>query len=353
MSSAAAASAPPIADVPAPSWRHRRRTVMLAAPALVVGVAGIAASGVANIGQRLAAPRPAWIILAGGLELASALGFVAIFQLAFGEWLPRRTSMRTGLTVLAATILVPAGGLVAIAIGARALRSRGMSATKTRSRAIALLIITNAPNLIVMGVVGVALAAGALDGPHAPLLTIVPAAIAFGVIGVTAAIPTVSHQRAAPVSLTIIRRAVSATGTQLELGVLEAGALLSRRSWKLLGAALYYAADNAVLWAMFRAFGHAHPPITTLAMAYLIGSAAGSLPVPGGIGVVEGGMIGALVLYGAPAACAGVAVLAYRAVSTGLPLALGGVGVLALCRPGRSSVRAEEGLKRRFERHGR
>jgi hypothetical protein len=50
-----------------------------------------------------------------------------------------------------------------------------------------------------------------------------------------------------------------------------------------------------------------------------------TLPVPGGIGVVEGGMIGLLVLYGAPAICAGIAVLAYRAVSTGLPLALGAI----------------------------
>ncbi len=44
-------------------------------------------------------------------------------------------------------------------------------------------------------------------------------------------------------------------------------------------------------------------------------------------------MIGLLVLCGTRAICAGVAVLACRAVSTGLPLALGGVGLLALGRP--------------------
>jgi uncharacterized membrane protein YbhN (UPF0104 family) len=71
-------------------------------------------------------------------------------------------------------------------------------------------------------------------------------------------------------------------------------------------------------------------------MAYLIGSAAASLPVPAGIGVVDGGMIGALVLYGAPAVCAGIAVLAYRAVSSGLPLALGGVASLGLYRRAQS-----------------
>jgi uncharacterized membrane protein YbhN (UPF0104 family) len=323
-------------DSPARRARHhRRRMVALALLALAAGAGAIAASGVANIGERLAGGQPTWLIVAGGLELMSALGFVATFQLAFGEWLPRRTSVRTGLTVLAATILVPAGGLLAIGIGARALRSRGVPAAKTGSRAIAFLLITNAPNLVVLGALGIALGAGLLDGPHALLLTIVPAAVAFAVVGMTILLPAFSHQRAAGPSLGIARRVLSATGSRLELGVLDARALLMGRSWKLLGAAIYYAADNAVLWATFKAFGHAHPPLATFAMAYLIGSAAGSLPVPGGIGVVEGGMIGALVLYGAPAACAGIAVLAYRAISTGVPLALGGAGLLTLCRPGR------------------
>jgi uncharacterized membrane protein YbhN (UPF0104 family) len=315
--------------------RRPNRTVLLTILALGGGVAAVLVSGAANVGGRLARGRPVWIVLAAGLELASALGFVATFQLVFGQWLPRRMSLRAGLVMLAATILVPAGGLVAVGVGTRALRRRGIPTSATGSRAIAFLLITNAPNLIVLGVLGTALGAGLLDGPHAPVLTVVPGAIALSLIGLTVLLPKVSHQRGAPTSLRIAKRAISAATTQLELGVLEARALVGGRSLKLLGSAVYYAADNAVLWATFRAFGHADPPIATFAMAYLIGSAAGSLPVPGGIGVVEGGMIGALVLYGAPAACAGIAVLAYRAVSTGLPLALGGVGLLTLLRPAR------------------
>jgi uncharacterized membrane protein YbhN (UPF0104 family) len=322
------------------------RTLLLAILALGAGVAAALVSGAANIGGRLARGRPVWIVLAAGLELASALGFVATFQLVFGQWLPRRMSLRAGLVMLAATILVPAGGLVAVGVGTRALRRRGIPATTTGSRAIAFLLITNAPSLIVLGVLGMALGAGLLDGPHAPVLTVLPAAIALSVIGLTVFLPKVSRQRDAPTSLRIAKRAVSSATTQLELGVLEARALLRGRSLKLLGAAAYYAADNAVLWATFRAFGHAHPPIATFAMAYVIGSAAGSLPVPGGIGVVEGGMIGALVLYGAPAGCAGIAVLAYRAVSTGLPLALGGVGLLTLCRPAPRRLDLRRGQRR-------
>jgi uncharacterized membrane protein YbhN (UPF0104 family) len=238
--------------------------------------------------------------------------------------------LRMGLAVRAATILLPAGGLVAIGAGARALRRGGMPDAKTGPRVVAFLLITNAPNLIVLGVLGIALGAGLLDGPHGTILTIIPAAIALSAISLTMLLPMVSHQRAARAPLKFPRRVVSAAARQLELGVIEAQALASGRGWRLLGAVAYYAFDNAVLWATFKAFGHTHPPIATLVMAYLIGSVTGSLPTPAGIGVVEGGMIGLFVLYGTPAICAGIAVLAYRAVSTGLPLSLGGIALLAL-----------------------
>ena len=315
-----------------PGRRARRRIMVLAGFALVAGFAVAAVSGAAGIGARLAHGRPAWLIVAAGLELISALGFVAAFQLVFGEWLSGWMSVRVGLAVRAATIVLPAGGLLAIGVGARALRRRGMPRAKTGCRTVAFLLITNAPNLIVLAVVGLALGTGLLDGPHAPALTLLPGAIALGAIGLTLLLPVLSHQRAADRSPRARGRVISMLATQLELGVIETRMLLSGGDWKLLGVFAYYAADNAVLWATFKAFGHAHPPISTLILAYLIGSAAGSLPVPAGIGVVEGGMIGLLVFYGAPVICAGIAVLAYRAVSTALPLALGGAAVLTLRR---------------------
>jgi uncharacterized membrane protein YbhN (UPF0104 family) len=300
--------------------------------ALVAAAAVVSLSGAAKIGDRLASGRPAWIALAAGFELLSVLGFATAFQLVFGDWLPKRMSLRTGLTVCAATILIPAGGILAIGAGARALRRRGMSVTKTRSRAIAFLLITNAPNAVVLGALGIALGTGLLDGPHTASLTIVPAVIALSAIGLTMLLPLVSLQRVSRARLGIAHRVVCFVATELKLGVMEALALVRGGSWKLLGAVAYYAFDNAVLWAAFKAFGHTDPPIATLVLAYLIGSAAGSLPVPAGIGVVEGGMLGLLVLFGAPAICAGIAVLAYRAVSTGLTLALGGAAFLKIGR---------------------
>jgi len=318
----------------------QRRVVVLVMLALVAVAVLAVASEAAGISSRLSEGRPAWLILAAGFELVSALGFVVAFQAVFGEWLPKRMILRTGLAVRAATILLPAGGLVAIGVGAGVLRRGGMPRAKTGPRTVAFLLITNAPNLIVLGVLGIALGVGLLDGPHGTILTIIPAAIALSAISLTMLLPMVSHQRRVGGALKFPRRVVSVAARQLELGVIEARALVSGRGWRLLGAVAYYAFDNAVLWATFKALGHTHPPIATLVMAYLIGSATGSLPTPAGIGAVEGGMIGLFVLYGTPAICAGIAVLAYRAVSTGVPLSLGGVALLAI------GQRAPRGRKR-------
>jgi uncharacterized protein (TIRG00374 family) len=56
------------------------------------------------------------------------------------------------------------------------------------------------------------------------------------------------------------------------------------------------------------------------------------LPLPGGVGGVEGGMIGAFAAFGQPASVALVAVLAYRLVSFWLPTVVGAPAYLALRR---------------------
>ena len=60
-------------------------------------------------------------------------------------------------------------------------------------------------------------------------------------------------------------------------------------------------------------------------MGYLIGQLGGLLPIPGGIGGIDGGLIGTLIVYGAPAAVAAAAVLAYRVILFWLPLLAGAV----------------------------
>ena len=117
-----------------------------------------------------------------------------------------------------------------------------------------------------------------------------------------------------------------------ERRVQEATCLLRSGNARLLAGAIgYLAFDLVVFWACFRAFGPA-PALGSLLLAYLFGQLGALIPVPGGIGGVDAGLIGALVLYGTPAATAAVGVLAYRAVLLGVPAALGGTAFVALRR---------------------
>ena len=84
----------------------------------------------------------------------------------------------------------------------------------------------------------------------------------------------------------------------------------------------------AVLWAAFQAFGEA-PPTAVLIQAFFVGMLGNLLPIPGGVGGVEGGMIGAFAAFGVDAGLAVVAVLVFRAFTFWLPLL---PGVIAFFR---------------------
>ena len=85
------------------------------------------------------------------------------------------------------------------------------------------------------------------------------------------------------------RRAAAVAG-----GVRGAVAMLRRLDPALLGALAWWAFDIAVLWACFHAFGEP-PPLAVVVMAYFTGMLGNLLPLPGGVGGVEGGMIAAFI----------------------------------------------------------
>jgi uncharacterized membrane protein YbhN (UPF0104 family) len=91
----------------------------------------------------------------------------------------------------------------------------------------------------------------------------------------------------------------------------------------LLGAIGYLGFDIAVLWATLHAVGYT-PALGTLLLGYIVGYLANLIPIPGGIGVLEGGLAGTLILYGAPPAQTAAGVLIYHAIAFWLP-SLGGL----------------------------
>ena len=99
----------------------------------------------------------------------------------------------------------------------------------------------------------------------------------------------------------------------------------------ILGSIAFWAFNVAVLWASFRAFGDA-PPWAVLTMAFFVGMLGNLLPLPGGVGGVDGGMIGALIAFGVDGGLAVVAVLTYRAFAFWLPTIPGAIAFFQLQR---------------------
>jgi len=97
------------------------------------------------------------------------------------------------------------------------------------------------------------------------------------------------------------------------------------------GAVLFWAAQVGVLWASFRAFGDA-PPLAVLTQAFFVGMFGNLLPMPGGVGGVEGGMIAALAAFEVDAGQAVVAVLLFRAITFWLPMIPGVIAYFQLRR---------------------
>jgi uncharacterized membrane protein YbhN (UPF0104 family) len=123
--------------------------------------------------------------------------------------------------------------------------------------------------------------------------------------------------------------ALSAGAATVADGVRGALAMLRRLDPSLLGAVAWWGFDIAVLWACLEAFGEA-PPVPAIVMAYFTGMLGNLLPLPGGVGGVEGGMIGALIAFGVPGGLAVVSVLTYRAIAFWLPTVPGVIAYLQL-----------------------
>ena len=86
-----------------------------------------------------------------------------------------------------------------------------------------------------------------------------------------------------------------------------------------------------MLWACFKAIGHA-PPIAVIVLAYQLGYLANVLPIPGNIGTLEAGFVGMLVLYGARATPSAAAAVVYHAIALWIPATWGTVAFIRLRR---------------------
>jgi uncharacterized protein (TIRG00374 family) len=319
----------------------RRKLIGITAATIAAGVAAwFLAPKVGEIGHtwtRVSSGDPVWLLAAVGLEVLSFIGYVALFRAVFVRSESRidwRESYEITMAGLAATRLLAAGGAGGVALTAWALKRSGMDGRTVTKRMTAFLVILYGVYMAALVVGGLGLWIGIFHG-HAPVaLTLIPAAFGAAVIGGALLMARVRPVSSAPASSADERRfraKLRRLALSVAAGVRGAIGLARSRQPGLLGAFAWWGFDIAVLWASFHAFGIA-PPIAVIVMGYFVGTLANTLPLPGGIGGVDGGMIGAFLAFGVDPGTAVLAVLTYRAIAFWLPTLPGLVAYFQLRR---------------------
>jgi uncharacterized membrane protein YbhN (UPF0104 family) len=304
----------------AQSRRLRNSVISLAVFFVIVAGLLLGVPGLRSAGELITDAKWPWVAVGVVLEVLSCLSYVVLFGLVFGR-LGRSLSSRLSLAELAVNSVVSASGLGGIALGAWVLRSKGISVERIAKRSVLIFVLTSAVNVGATALIGFAMWLGLVPGSRNPLLTLLPATLALATIVGTLVLAgwarrAASRRRGERGRLVVTLVAVGG-------GVQDAVTLIGERDWRLLGAVGYWLLDNLCLLACLAAFGRT-PTVWVVAMAYLVGMLANSIPIPGGFFAVEGGLVGMLVLFGVhPASKALAAVVIYRVISLWIPALIG------------------------------
>jgi putative heme transporter len=304
--------------------------------------------GLRETWHRIDGGDPWWLGLAAVLEVLSFACYVALLRSVFARRAARvgeasgmrwRESYQMTMASLAATRLFAAAGAGGVALTAWALRRWGLGPRTVAARMLALFTLIYAVYMAALVICGLGLYLGVLPGPGPFAITVVPAMFGGAVIGLFVAIAflpgdlerLVAGGTSAEHWAGRTARWLAALSATAAVGVRTAIELVRSRDPFLLGAVGWWGFDVAVLWACFHALGTA-PPLAVIVIAYFVGMLGNALPLPGGIGGVDGGMIGAFTAFGVDVEVSVVAVLAYRAFAFWLPTLPGAVAYFQLRR---------------------
>ena len=300
-----------------------RAVAMLAIGALSVGLL-VWVAPPEDVIDQIGHMNPGWLGVAVVLEVASCLSYVVVFRRFFPEP-PRAVSRQVAWIAMGAGAVLPGGNISSAAATGWLLRRHGVGTWRLLERCGAMLCLLTLFGFAVNGTAAILLLLGVPGGPHDRLHTGGPILVSAVVLGSAVAIAA-TNRRLAERSPRVLRAVAAAVE----------GAWKAARSlhWRLLGAAGFLCLDMGALWAATAATGH---PLGLLALAigYCIGYLATLMPMPAGLGVLDSGLAGALVLYGLRPSAAVGAVLVYHAISIWVP----GIGGLLAWLPVRAAGR--------------
>src|SRR3954447_1795579 len=330
---------------------------------LILGVVALLYYGVPRLAgldatwHRIEQGDPWWLGLALAFCALSFGGYVVLLRYVFavgGARLGVRESYEITMASLAATRIFAAGGAGGIALTAWAMRRAGMAARTVAERTMVFLVLTYVVYMAVMLVTGVLLRVGVLPGAAPFGLTVVPAVFAGIAILLTLLLsltPTDLRRRVERAAggegrLAPVAAEAATLAATMSAAVRPSIDHLRGRDPAILGSIAYWGFNVGVLWASFRAFGEA-PPWSIVVMGYFVGMLGNLLPLPGGVGGVDGGMIGAFIGFGVDSGLAVVAVLTYRAIAFWLPTIPGAIAFFQLRRTVARWREEREGERRR------
>jgi uncharacterized protein (TIRG00374 family) len=326
--------------------RHRRALLAVLAAVAIVCFLYFVLPQVVGLGptvRRLRAGNPWWIALGVFVEALCIAGEVVLLRGVFsqpGSRIGWRASYEITLAGGVATKLFATAGAGGVALTAWALRASGLAQQEVATGLVCYEILDYSVYMAALVIVGLGLWLGVFSGPAPIGVTLIPAAFGAAVIALVLSMTAAAGR----LERLLSRRAERSHGRRqrwwrraatvpraVQSGVAAALVIARRRDPALLGVLAAWGFDIAALWASFRAFGHS-PPGAVLIMGYYVGTLANTLPLPGGIGGVEGGMIGAFLAFGVNPSLTVLAVLAYRTISYWLPTIPGAIAYLQLRR---------------------
>ena len=321
--------------------RLRKRLIEIAVVVAVVVIVVVAGPGLGPLRRDLEHASGGWVAAGVGLELLSMLSYVVIFRSVFCPRMSWRLSYQIGMAEQAANSVLSVSGAGGLALGVWALRRGGMSVEHIARRTVAFFFLTSAANIGAVILFAGLYAIGVLHHDRDPALTYGFGAAALIASAVVLTLPALlgrGEETPDDPDAGRLRRAVRLARLSLGQGVRDGLILVRRQPAGVLGGAIgTMVFDLAVLAAAFKALGHS-PSVGVLVLGYLIGQLGGNIPVPGGIGGLDAGLVGAFVLYHQPLASTTAAVLIYHTISLWLPALVGSGAFIAL----RNTLRREE-----------
>lgn len=309
-----------------------RRSVPVFVAIVVVILIALLAPGLGEVRDLIYDADPGWMALATAFEALSFASYIVMFAPIFCRGMSWRRSWQIGGSELAMGSLIPASGAGGLALGAWVLHQGGMDGELIARRSVAFFLIKSSVNFVAVALIGLLMYSGLFGTDQPWTLTLLPALMSIALISAVLTTPRLGPGEEPAADASRARRFVAASRRALITGVTVAVERVRSGNVRIIAGAIgYWAFDNAVLWGTFHALGYT-PEISIVLMGYLIGQLGGLLPIPGGIGGIDGGLIGTLIVYGAPAAVVTVAVLAYRTILFWLPLLVGSVAFFDLRR---------------------